>query len=329
MELKQYKFKHTKNNRICIINTETTQGIIENIILNLGNIRNKISNRVDQLKKQMKILRFDNIQFTYEILQTNTQKYDQNVSNTLDNIRILVTNFAFDFKIKNQVSHMVLITNENNLGEKFDQTFDNCYYISSIVDFEEIMFGITIDILMFHYFLLNIHFDTVNKRRLFSLKKVAYINEKFHLKLTSNYEYFSKYSINSEGKFEVSDFINLWNDFIKSLVDNSLFANDEGIEKICQYLLTVYPSKGQISEKLIKNEIKSSDVNSFPLIIIRTEKKPLLIINRNELLKILNKSEWKNGKLKIVDFNKLRHFEPYDQFVSVYILHNFKDEENE
>jgi hypothetical protein len=303
----------------CIISPENDSNLNDIIFsLRTDAINSALKKANNSLKNELKTPELPKMVVSNFNVFSETEIIENKNSN---NVRFVVhdyhsTPIGKDLCVTN--SHVVEISTSNkNTATKsfFDYQFynKNDAFIYIIVD-------VMLDIQMFYYHSLGKIFDTTSQKRNFSKLKVQFckdfvIGNRF--KYSSIFEQYCSFAFfcrNDDDSFDYNKYINMWNDFVKSLSQTSFNID---ISKLANDIIKKHPYGAQLSYRKIKQMLSQCE-NGKTYELIHVYKKPKSKKTKKTISVLLGKKNLKIGFIKIVPKNQKYQYIKQKNYVDIF-----------
>lgn len=214
-------------------------------------------------------------------------------------------------------SHVVELY--TSIDDIVESSFDYSFYVQNDA-FIYLIVDVMFDIQMFHYYGLDKRFDTIEKKREFSLLKVNFCKSlttsgRFNCSNDfTKYCSFAFFCRDDSNEFDYGKYVKMWSDFLSEIDGSEQLLKSEDIAK---EIIRNCKFGAQISyRKLINllNECNKGETYE----LVRVRKKPKTKYSKKRLCTLFGKKKIRVGLIKIIPRRLKYRYLKYDNYLDVF-----------
>ncbi len=285
--------------------------------LDCNGLNNTLNNEVNNLKIVLKA------ELPKMIIQSDSVFDEKEIENTenVDEVRFIIhdhykTPSGTELCKKNShVLEIITSTNDDDITTSFDYKF-----YTTDDSFVYIIIDVMLDIQMFYYHGLDKRYDTVEKKREFSLMKVDFckhlpLGKRFdHTNSFNNYCSFAFYCRQLDNSFDYSHYIKMWADFTKELYGD---ISHSGVCELANEIIKDYPCGEQLSYRKLINQLKQCEQGeTYELIRIR--KRPKTKYSKQKISALFGTRKLRVGMIKVVPLRMKYQYIKHKRFIEIF-----------
>ena len=215
-------------------------------------------------------------------------------------------------------SHVVEIST-SDIDDHAESSFDYRFYVQND-SFVYLIVDVMFDIQMFHYYGLDKKFDTIQKKREFSLLKVKFckglpISGRFNRSNDfTKYCSFAFFCRDSSNKFDYAKYIEMWSNFVIEISDSK---NASTSDDIAQDIIKNCTFGAQVSYRKLKNLLKiCKKGETYEL--VRVKKKPKTKYSKKRICALFGKKKIRIGLIKIIPRRLKYQYIKHNNYIDIF-----------
>lgn len=218
-------------------------------------------------------------------------------------------------------SHVVELSTSSN-DDLAESTFDYRFYVQND-SFVYLIVDVMFDIQMFHYYGLDKKFDTIEKKREFSLLKVKFckglpISGRFNRSNDfTKYCSFAFFCRDASNAFDYTKYVKMWEDFVGSINGDKQVFEIANVESLAREIIKECGFGAQVSFRKLANLLKMcKQGETYEL--VRVRKKPKTKYSKKRLGTLFGKKKIRVGLIKVIPRRLKYKYIKYNSFVDVF-----------
>ena len=304
--------------KVCCIISSNSDPLLQNIILDFATetVNGILKKEKHALEKEMRAQLRNMIVKNYTVFEESqilgTHKADE-LRFVIHDQNQKPEGYSF---CKNN-SHVVEIST-SSIDDVEESSFDYRFYVQND-SFIYLIVDVMLDIQMFHYYGLDKTFNTIEKKREFSLLKVKFckdlpISGRFNRSNNfTKYCSFAFFCRDTSNKFNYAKYIKMWSEFIANFNNEQALISD----KLAKEIIARCKFGAQLSFRKLSNLLNICEKGES-YVLVRICKKPKTKNMKKKLCALWGRKKVKLGQIKIIPRRLTYQFIKYTDYIEFF-----------